>query len=281
MITDAELYPQSVPKPVKSLRIPQGARKQVVFQLMANDGSSQSLVQEVLTAPAEEPAFGTQKVVSPLSVTVRLRAIEPFSAAPIFDILGKVNPANPNVVIFLLDEASTGRPGIWAAEVGQFSGDYLVETWPVLISIEPSVFGQLCGEGPLTLAEIRLGLQDFSPDEASLLDDEEFSDVQIAHAIRRTVQLWNETPPPVCIYTPSNFPYRYHWTLGTIAYLLDTAAASYRRNRLAYNAGGISVDDQSKAAEYQQQADAKKAEFMLWMKSEKVRINMDAAWTII
>jgi hypothetical protein len=125
-----------------------------------------------------------------------------------------------------------------------------------------------------------MGLHDFLPDEVSLLDASEFSDVQIAAAARKVVELWNETPPDTQRYTPLNFPYRYHWILGATAILLDMAAAKYRRDRLAYSAGGVSVDDQSKANEYQQMASEKKAEFKDWMMRTKLQDQMTIGWAI-
>jgi hypothetical protein len=112
----------------------------------------------------------------------------------------------------------------------------------------------------------------------NLLDGVEFSDVEIANAIRRCVDMWNETPPQVSWYTSNDFPYRYWWIMGASAILLRSAAARYRRNRLAYSAGGVSVDDQSKAQEYEQIGEARMQEFKDWMKGEKVRINMGFCW---
>jgi hypothetical protein len=131
------------------------------------------------------------------------------------------------------------------------------------------------------MAEIRMALTDLESSEVSLLDDVEFSDVQIAHAMRRAVDQWNDTPPTIQYYTTADFPYRHYWTIGTVAHLLDMAAAKYRRNRLSYSAGGVSIDDQNKSTEYQAIADQKQQEYNNWMMREKIRLNMEASWATI
>lgn len=281
MITDAELHPASKANQVKVITLPGGSRKQVVFQLMGVDGGAADLTQEVATAPAGPPGFPGARVGA-ANVSVRLRAQVELGQPPVFDVVGELVDGAAGQVAFELTEANTAQPGVYLAEVGQFlTGTRLLRSWPCYVIIEPSLFQVYDGSGPLSLHEIRLSLLDLIPDEVSLLDDMEFTDLQIAHAIRRVVDLWNETPPRIQDYTAQNFPYRYHWTMGAIAHLLDAAASKYRRNRLSYSAGGVSIDDQSKDTAYQQMADAKKKEFRDWMMGEKMRLQMESCWSII
>lgn len=282
MITDAELQPSTVPNEVKMIRVPSGARKQVVFQLRNRDSQVVKLGEEVVTAPAETPEFAGEVQQTLRNTSIKLIAKPEYGQTERFLITGKIDQANDGVVVFELLPEHTAVPGVYLAEVGQFVGDTsLVESWPCYIFVEPSAFQVINGNGPLTIAEIRMGLHDFMPDEVSLLDASEFTDVQIAAASRKVVELWNETPPDTARYTPLNFPYRFHWILGATAILLDMAAAKYRRDRLAYSAGGISVDDQSKANEYQQMASEKKAEFKDWMMKTKLQDQMNDGWAII
>lgn len=279
MLSPEELRPSSVAGRIKMVRIPCGARKQVVFRMVDDDGAPVKLTKEVINEPAVEPRFSTGRPVSAGRVVIRLRAADDYNGGKVFDVVGKViNSPSDDMVEFLLEAEHTSKVGVFLAEVGQFVDDQLIQRWICYICVEPSVFQTLDGSGPLTIPEIRLALLDLENDEVSLLDDLEFTDVQIAQAMRRTVDLWNETPPPIQRYTASDFPYRYHWTIGTVAYLLDAAAARYRRNRLSYSAGGINIDDQNKSQEYQEVAQAKKEEFRTWMMLEKIRLNMEATW---
>jgi hypothetical protein len=164
-------------------------------------------------------------------------------------------------------------PGVYAAEIGRFAGDSLVDTWPVMIQVEPSAFQTAAETGPVTIPEVRLALMDVNNGSdgwpfSNLLIDVEFADADIAFCIRRVVEMWNETPPPVATYSTDNFPYRYWWT-----------GRRYSRNRLAYSAGGVSIDDQSKSAEYMQHAEQILQEFKQFMMTEKQRINMSYCWS--
>jgi hypothetical protein len=92
--------------------------------------------------------------------------------------------------------------------------------------------------------------------------------------------MWNETPPRLvtATFNTNTFPYRHHWTKGTIAHLYSIAARKYLRNQLNYQAGGITIDDQKKYDQYMAFAKDLMAEVKEWMMHEKVRLNMQLAW---
>lgn len=283
MITPIEITPSSIGKSVKTTRLPATSRKQIVFKLMNAEGKPVDLREEQPNPPAPTPQFGTEPPAQGANVTVRLRARTGELYGPVtFDIEGKLLEER-GFVEFLITEKNTQVPGAYLAEIGRFAGGYLAEAWPVLVVIEPSAFQADTGTGPVTIPDLRMALLDNNDgaDGApfnNLLTDVEFSDVELATAIRRVVDLWNETPPNVCYFTTNDFPYRYWWMIGATSIILRAGAARYRRNRLAYAAGGLSIDDQSKAEEYEEAAAMRMAEFKEWMMNEKVRINMGFCW---
>lgn len=283
MITPIEIAPSAIGKPVKTTRLAATSRKQVVFKLMNAEGKPVDLKEEQPNPPAATPVFGTEPPAQGSNVTIRLRARDGELYGPVqFDVTGTILDEK-GFVQFLLTERETMRPGAFLAEIGRFAGSYLVDTWPVLVVIEPSAFQPQVGVGPVTIPDLRMALLDNNDgaDGApfnNLLTDVEFSDVELATAIRRVVDMWNETPPPVYYFTTTTFPYRYWWMIGATAIILRAGAARYRRNRLAYAAGGVSVDDQSKAEEYEQTSMQRMAEFKEWMMNEKTRINMGYCW---
>jgi hypothetical protein len=206
-----------------------------------------------------------------------------------FSIEGKILDQEKyrGFVEFTLMPDQTCAAGVFGCSVDRYvDGPHLVDTWPVLLAIEPPAMALLGGNGPIIIPEVRLALLDLDNQVggnhafSNLLDDVEFTDMEIVFAIRRVVDLWNETPPLLMTYSASNFPYRYHWLQCTTAQLLLMGAARYRRNRLAYQAGGVAIDDQSKANEYEQTGQQRMQEFMTWMRNEKYRINMGLAWGI-
>jgi hypothetical protein len=136
---------------------------------------------------------------------------------------------------------------------------------------------------PLSIFEVRMALIDMSPEYNTLIEDFEFSDVQITYAIRRPVDEWNESPP--CLtghtYTASTFPWREFWLRATCAHLLRMAGHHYSRNNLRYNAGGVSVQDKDKMNEYMTQADMLFKEWKEWMMLTKREININACFGTI
>lgn len=283
MITPIEISPSSGASLVKTLRFPVSARKQVVVLLTDALGNPVDLNSEVLTSPAASPVFGAEPPATTANTIVRLRAVGDDGAGIVFDIPGK-KLTQTGYVEFDIDGSTITMPGIYKAEIGRFAGIYLTDTWPVLICAEPTVFQTLSGTGPLSLAEVRLSLLDVNSGDNgapfnNLLDGVEFTDQEVAYAIRRVVDMWNETPPPVSRFTVASFPYRYYWTVGVSGLLLQMGASRYRRNRLQYSAGGVTVDDQSKDKDYDAIGQAKTQEFKEWMLKEKVRINMGLCWS--
>lgn len=133
--------------------------------------------------------------------------------------------------------------------------------------------------GPPSIAEVRLHLRDSSPNESFLLDRLMFDDAEIALAITRPVQYWNEVPPPLDrIYNTQNFPFRYHWLEGICANLFLMVAEQYRRNQFNYSAGGLAVDDQNKEASYERAGQTRWQAYREWVRGTKASINLESCW---
>lgn len=296
MISPIEVSPASVPGDIKIIRVTQNARKQVVFRLTHDRGEAVDLRSEVENPPADTPDWSPESGAVGANVGIRLRTQQPtwgggLMGAFSLDIEGEIldQAEHRGFVSFLLQEEHLKRVGIFELFVERYIKDggngKRIDTWPVLMAVEPTAMGLLNirGRGPLLIPEIRLALLDLDNGTdgapfSNLLDDTEFTDVDIVFAQRRVVQLWNETPPSVDIYTTQNFPYRYHWLEATVGHLLMMSANRYSRNRLAYQAGGIAIDDQSKAREYMELGNQKMAEFKEWMRNEKYRLNEERCW---
>lgn len=128
-------------------------------------------------------------------------------------------------------------------------------------------------EGAITIPEIRMALMDYGCSN-TLLDDVEFKDADIMGAIRRPIDRWNETTPNLLLYTPATFPWREHWMICTIGYLMRAAAHKYRRNDLTYQAAGLNISDMNKFTEYETIAKERIAEYDKWMLNKKVEMNV-------
>ena len=290
MLDPIEISPATQPQLYRIIRLSAGARQQVVFRLMDDTGAPVDLQNEPAPVAVPPPEFSGQPMLAPANakVLLKVRRSRDMLATEMLELTGKIRQGTDGcqgctgVVEFELLDSATTKPGVYLADVGLFSADtYLIRTWPCYLVFEKTAFTtddpRHC-DGPITVPEIRMALMDVPGLEVSLLDSTEFKDTDILAAMRRPVDLWNETPPPVERFTVNTFPYRYWWTEATVAILLDMAAAGYRRNHLAYSAGGISIDDQNKFNQSQQMSAEKMREFREWMKTEKIRLNARRAW---
>jgi hypothetical protein len=131
---------------------------------------------------------------------------------------------------------------------------------------------------PLSVADLRLSIRDNCPENNYLLDDYEFSDKELLHCIRKPVDMWNETVPPVGTYNYADFPFRHNWTEAAIGYLLKLAAHRYRRNSLTYDAGGVKVADQEKFQQYDAAGTERIQEYKQWMRDTKMAMNIEGGF---
>jgi hypothetical protein len=167
---------------------------------------------------------------------------------------------------------SYGDPGTFLAEVvvRDENGVRRVSEFRYL-QVVPTL--EWTSHGPITIPEIRMALLDYGCSN-TLLDDVEFTDAEIMFAIRRPIDRWNETTPNLILYTPATFPWREHWMICTIGYLMRSAAHKYRRNNLTYQAAGLNVNDMDKFSEYEQVAALRVKEYDDWMRNKKIEINV-------
>jgi hypothetical protein len=146
------------------------------------------------------------------------------------------------------------------------------------LHVERSMFSAQSGtratpEGPPTRQEVRLRLRDSSPAESRLLDTLQFDDAEIAAALVRAVEVYNDSLPPTSTLDTSTFPFGGLWLDGARAALFESAADWYARNQLAAAAGGVQVDDMAKAPYYLQQSDKLWASYKAAVKARKVSEN--------
>jgi len=184
-----------------------------------------------------------------------------------------------------LDKCATAVPGVYFAEIGVFD-NYGTDEEIMLFSnvfyvlIERGQFGGRKNQGgPPSIMEIRLHLRDSGPEESLLLDNIKFDDAEIALAISRPIQQWNETPPDLGRrYTTQNFPWRYHWLEAICANLFWMVAENFRANNLQYSAAGVQVNDQDREPNYERAAERRSAEWKQWMKRKKSEINLNMGY---
>jgi hypothetical protein len=157
-----------------------------------------------------------------------------------------------------------------------FPGKKILYRIRCLIEVAENITHQTgCRSTAISIAEIRMARRDRCPEDNFLLDDVEFSDTEIAWAIRRPIDWWNEQPPPIETYTPATFPFRYNYLDAVIAELYRMAAIHQERNNLRYSAAGVTVDDSESYPRYKQISEELMARWQTWAIRKKRSINYE------
>lgn len=221
-----------------------------------------------------------------LSDQLFLRSKEVVSPAstcnPVKQVAGKIVDPTGGVVEFTLEADAVAKAGVYQVSIALHNqtGTRVYVDNPLLL-VEKSLFPLTTSydsfdQGPPSLQEIREALMDSGAGDNLLLDNVEFSDDQIASAFARPIRQWNETPPPLRpLLDTRDFPFHEAWLKAICGHLLVIAAHNYRRNRLPYSAGGISVDDKSKEPEYLRAGQALLEEYRNFVLYKKVQINTE------
>lgn len=268
---------QPVLSKMRAISITQGQCATIEWQMHDKDG-----------LPVDLSGCGVGEEDSLFKVVMRLkeqlslgnsRAIPQVDATVVAAAAGKVNVALPQNMV--------GIPGVYYAEMALINIPAEEANQPCVIFsntfyliINRSTFDitKQPGGAP-SIAEVRLHLRDSNPGESYLLDRLMFDDAEIALAIARPVQYWNEIPPPLDrVYNTQNFPFRYHWLEGICANLFLMVAEQFRRNQFNYSAAGLVVDDQNKEASYERAGQTRWQAYREWVRATKASINLESCY---
>lgn len=269
---------QPIPTRMRAISITQGQCATISWQMHDPQGRPVDLTTVNLTnGPAENNEY---------AVVLRINEqISAGSGKPATQLVGTIVEAATGKVEFNLTKELVALPGIYYAEAALIRVDEDCAATPCgvfsnifSIVISRSLLGKSRHGGPPSIAEIRLHLRDSAPGESFLLDNLMFDDAEIALAIQRPVQYWNEVPPPLANFTTQNFPFRYHWLEGICANLFFMVAEQYRRNQLDYSAAGVQVNDQNKEQNYERAGQMRWQLYREWVRGAKAAINLESCY---
>ena len=165
--------------------------------------------------------------------------------------------------------------GVWYAEFLTYQDDLLVANYRSYLCIRKGMTGSTDGPNTITAMDVRLAVMDTSVEANQLLDDLEFSDMMIYHAIERSIDEWNETPPELeRRFNATNFPWKEHLIKGAVGYLMQEVAYRYNRNRMQYSASGLQLDTNDKGPAYIAMAQAARIEWKNFVAAKKTELNM-------
>lgn len=288
--TPIELYPSDNPRAYRGTTVLQDARQRLSFFLCNREGAHVNLLDKSLVEggekaaqPSEMPKFEDNQAprsADKLSVVLQFKVDFASYKKPTC-VQGEIIEPCQGQVSFLLEPGHLRYAGIYLAQIiVYYNKDYPLATYYAYITIEENI-GRPTAIGLLTIPEVRMHLRDTDPQLNTLLDEYEFTEVEIMNALRKPIDLWNEALPPVAPMTAANFPFRYNWLEATCGFLLRSAAHRLRRNILNYNAGGISINDEPNYQLYENMAMKLIDDYKQWVTDKKTSINMNIGFSSI
>lgn len=164
--------------------------------------------------------------------------------------------------------------GIWFASFAVLDSDEsLLDEFPCYLEVEGSLYAP-SSLRPISISELRMALRDVSAEYNTLLEELMFSDTEIAYAITRPIDEWNETPPYIGAYSPATFPYREAWKKAACGYLLRAASHHDLRNNAAVSAGGVQSQLHDKGPAYASIGNSLLTEWQQFMIRKKIEKNL-------
>lgn len=210
-------------------------------------------------------------------------ALDVSNGIPLIDIEGYFTDAAAGVIRAKVPATATQLHQIIDVNCGVVSAaGEMIHMTNMYLLVDKSQFGSVVANngkpaGLPSLAQIRTFLRDNAPEDNPLLNTFEFDVSEIVQCMLKCVELWNTTQPRVRkVYNTNNFLNPSVLINGVMGELYMIAAKHYRRNSLAYSAGGLSVDDKNKAQEYEVIGDRMIQEYGKWCKMTKVELNKEA-----
>jgi len=210
-------------------------------------------------------------------------ALDTSNGTPLIDIEGYFTNAAAGVIRAKIPSDATQLHQIVDINCGVVSASgELIHLTNLYMLVDKSQFGSVAASfgkpaGLPSLAQIRTYLRDSAPEDNPLLNNFEFDASEIVQSMVKCVESWNTMQPNVRkTFNTNNFLNPAVLITGVMGELYFIAAKHYRRNQLAYTAGGLSVDDKNKAQEYEAIGDRMIQEYLKWCRMVKVQINKEA-----
>lgn len=214
---------------------------------------------------------------NPLTVpengTVELSVREVDSKEPIVTLTGE---ATGSTATFDKEASQFEFPAVYRAIVTIKNSDGKpTKRMPLFIEIQYDGVTPILTT-PVFINDIRQAVVDRCPQDNQMLSEVEFTDGEIATAICRAIDWWNDSAPDGAPYTFSTaaFPWGEHWIGGALGYLYSAKAMQLQRNRLPITGGGINTDDKAKADAYLKFGQMMMTEWRTWAASKMYQMNL-------
>ena len=274
---------QLVPTRIPAVQVSENGRRVWIVRLLGDDGEDIKLDDPDVVgsgySDGQDPNSATIEVKLVARDDIQANGAHFVTPGKILEKGDDCYEEDATLVRFTLEPSETMRNGIYEGQVGLFSGGKLVKTWPVFVEIEPNLFAGPSQASGLTVWWVKAAIRDLVPSDESLLDEIEFANYEVMHAMRRAVDEFNSALPHISTrYTTENFPWREGLLNGVIYHLYEMASKLYLRDHLPYSAGGTTINDKDKYGQYAAKAAEHRDMWQPWVKATKDKINSASFW---
>jgi hypothetical protein len=182
---------------------------------------------------------------------------------------------------------ATAIPGVFEAQFGlsidSGSGPLLRHINEGYVIIQTSMFSDTNSyTGPPAVNDVLMAARMADPSRTNLLKRYEWSIAEIALAIARPVEFFNECLPPIGTeFSTSDFPIRYQWRDAVIGELMQVAAMGYLRDQMGWQSSGpgAAFDDKAKWEHYLKIAQEKITTYQGFVTNHKVAYNLRGGYS--
>lgn len=170
---------------------------------------------------------------------------------------------------------------ILTVEVAVFNKNGIAASEQIYVWIEPSVFYADARRGIFpALDEIKLQVRDSAPEDNHMMKSMEYDLAEICYAMVDALHTYNTARPPIPQYLfTDTFKMQADFMNGILAVLYQMSWEHRARNRIAYAAGGVTIDDHWNFELYLKMAQEAEMKYAAWVKKEKKSINMTLGWS--
>lgn len=226
----------------RSLETPVSWRTDVAPCIILTAGINNRVTLQLHNSPdsKEAPALSAGGLI------IRLYEIPVFNELPVEPVEASIGEGDTGVDVSIRVPQDIPR-GYYRAQVARWSTDKdniddIYHCWVVVdkqLNPTPDRF--------MDINSIRSQFADVCSLDNKMLESLEVSAGDIAAAVCRCLEQWRDTAPRVSSYNGYNFPYPEILRNGVLYTLIQSLWTFLERNRMQYQAGGVSVDLERRA----------------------------------
>lgn len=219
---------------------------------------------------------GNEITLDPYTVTLYVKEYDSASSC----ILSKdLTKSDSTTALLTTDGDDFEHAGLYTGEFVLIESSDIKYRYPVYVNVEPALYSSNSKQ-VLTVRRLRRVLKD-RINENYIIGEQEFTDADLAKAVRDAVNYWNSAPPRISkyTYTTVTFPEEFigAWEEASTGYALRRASMKLMRNMV--NPMEADVQNISQQMDmYRKLGEQKVQMYQKWVQNTKIHLNLSSAW---